>query len=198
MPFCRVYKRMMGREPTTFCMASASDVRARSSPFARDRLFPGSSCGRANATAPERTPSLAILATRLGSPAAAASAHPGREPQAATSWSGQVSLLWPANSRIVWIGYAASGRVVPCSRRASASACALTGPTPLTSAYASGPAARSRSTLPNRSSSAHAVASEIPGMPLSTYEPAGGTRRCSLGVDARRRRSWRTASRCNH
>src|SRR5262249_49368257 len=27
MPFCKVYKRMMGFEPTTFCMANASDVR---------------------------------------------------------------------------------------------------------------------------------------------------------------------------
>jgi hypothetical protein len=56
-------KRMMGLEPTTFCMASARDVRTRSRPFAQTGLIPGSSSERANATEPERTTNLAILAT---------------------------------------------------------------------------------------------------------------------------------------
>jgi hypothetical protein len=34
MPFCRVYKRMMGLEPTTFCMAK---IGRRSHPFASVR-----------------------------------------------------------------------------------------------------------------------------------------------------------------
>jgi hypothetical protein len=34
MAFCRGLKRMMGLEPTTFCMASVGSVRARSRPFA--------------------------------------------------------------------------------------------------------------------------------------------------------------------
>jgi DNA-binding MarR family transcriptional regulator len=41
MPFCRVYKRMMGLEPTTFCMASARDVRARSRPGAQTACSSG-------------------------------------------------------------------------------------------------------------------------------------------------------------
>jgi hypothetical protein len=53
----------MGLEPTTFCMASARDVRASSRPFAQSVLFAGSSPERANASEPERTPNLAILAT---------------------------------------------------------------------------------------------------------------------------------------
>jgi len=56
-------KRMMRLEPTTFCMANASDVRTRSRPCAQSALFAASSSERANATAPERTPNLAILAT---------------------------------------------------------------------------------------------------------------------------------------
>src|SRR6266508_6173459 len=41
MSFCRVYKRMMGLEPTTFCMARASDVRSRSRAFAPTACFEG-------------------------------------------------------------------------------------------------------------------------------------------------------------
>src|SRR5712691_9024713 len=73
---------MMGLEPTTFCRATASE---RSHPFAGVRsntVFARGLSGRANATEPERTPNLAILATPLrdrdalgsladGSPAAA-------------------------------------------------------------------------------------------------------------------------------
>jgi hypothetical protein len=54
---------MMGLEPTTFCMANASD---RSLPFAPVRLnmlFAGLPSKLANASEPERTPNLAILAT---------------------------------------------------------------------------------------------------------------------------------------
>ena len=54
---------MKGLEPSTFCMASAS---ARSRPFApvrSKRLFAELSLKRANGSEPERTPSLAILAT---------------------------------------------------------------------------------------------------------------------------------------
>jgi hypothetical protein len=54
---------MMGLEPTTFCMANASD---RSRPFAPVRsntLFAGLPSKLANAAEPERTPNLAILAT---------------------------------------------------------------------------------------------------------------------------------------
>jgi len=54
---------MKGLEPSTFCMASASH---RALPFAPVRfnpLFAGISHKRANATEPERTPNLAILAT---------------------------------------------------------------------------------------------------------------------------------------
>jgi hypothetical protein len=53
----------MGLEPTTFCMANARDVRTRSRPFAQSNVFAGSSSARPNASEPERTPNLAILAT---------------------------------------------------------------------------------------------------------------------------------------
>jgi hypothetical protein len=53
----------MGLEPTTFCMASASDVRASSRPCAQTLLLPAFPTGRANASELERTPNLAILAT---------------------------------------------------------------------------------------------------------------------------------------
>jgi hypothetical protein len=59
-------KRLMGLEPTTSCMASASE---RSLPFAPVRsnlLFARFPHKRANATEPERTPNLAILATESG------------------------------------------------------------------------------------------------------------------------------------
>jgi hypothetical protein len=59
-------ERMMGLEPTTFCMASASD---RSHPFATvrsNRLFSAFPIGQANGSEPERTPNLAILATVTG------------------------------------------------------------------------------------------------------------------------------------
>src|SRR5262249_5100958 len=52
---------MKGLEPSTFCMASARDVRTRSRPFARAAVFAGSSSERANAREAERTPNLAIL-----------------------------------------------------------------------------------------------------------------------------------------
>jgi hypothetical protein len=61
--FAGISERMMGLEPTTFCMASASDVRARSRVFAQTAWFPGSSAERANTSEPDRTPNLAILAT---------------------------------------------------------------------------------------------------------------------------------------
>jgi hypothetical protein len=55
---------MLGLEPTTFCMANASD---RLLPFAPVRSNPAPlrdfPFERANATEPERTPNLAILAT---------------------------------------------------------------------------------------------------------------------------------------
>jgi hypothetical protein len=60
---------MKGLEPSTFCMANASD---RSLLFASVRQtgclqrFP---CERANKTEPERTPNLAILATDSGAEA---------------------------------------------------------------------------------------------------------------------------------
>ena len=61
-------KRMKGLEPSTFCMASARDVRTRSRPCAQSAMFAGSSSERANASEPERTSILAILATpRSGS-----------------------------------------------------------------------------------------------------------------------------------
>jgi len=53
---------MMGLEPTTFCMASA---RGRSLPFAQGPCLQGFPYKRANATEPERTPNLAILATEF-------------------------------------------------------------------------------------------------------------------------------------
>jgi hypothetical protein len=59
---------MKGLEPSTFCMASASDVRTRSRTFAQSVAFTGSSSERANATEPERTPNLAILAMHLSAP----------------------------------------------------------------------------------------------------------------------------------
>jgi hypothetical protein len=53
----------MGLEPTTFCMANASHVRARSRPFAQIARFQGLRPDLANASEPERTANLAILAT---------------------------------------------------------------------------------------------------------------------------------------
>jgi hypothetical protein len=53
----------MGLEPTTFCTATASDVRARSHPFAQTACLQGL-LARVNASEPVRTPNLAILATR--------------------------------------------------------------------------------------------------------------------------------------
>jgi hypothetical protein len=58
-------KRMMGLEPTTFCMAKLAGVRARSPEFAEtsclQRLRSGERTG-ANPSEPERTPSAAIAA----------------------------------------------------------------------------------------------------------------------------------------
>jgi hypothetical protein len=67
---------MMGLEPTTFCMANARDVRTRSHPFAQTVCFPASSSARPNATEPERTANLAILAMLR----AVAERHDGRSP----------------------------------------------------------------------------------------------------------------------
>jgi hypothetical protein len=53
----------MGLEPTTFCMASARDVRTRSRPFAQTACLQRLPLKQANQTDPERTPNLAILAT---------------------------------------------------------------------------------------------------------------------------------------
>src|SRR5687768_14851199 len=55
-------KRMKGLEPSTFCMANASD---RSRPFAQTSCLQPFQSERANKTEPERTPNLAILATDL-------------------------------------------------------------------------------------------------------------------------------------
>jgi hypothetical protein len=55
-------KRMMGLEPTTFCMAKLAGVRARSRPFAETARLWGLRPERANAIEPEQTPNLAILA----------------------------------------------------------------------------------------------------------------------------------------
>jgi hypothetical protein len=41
--FAASLKRMMGFEPTTFCMANARDVRTRSRAFAQSVVFAGSS-----------------------------------------------------------------------------------------------------------------------------------------------------------
>jgi hypothetical protein len=59
----RLSERMMGLEPTTFCMADASE---RSQPFAAVRseaYFAALSLRPANGREPERTLNLAILAT---------------------------------------------------------------------------------------------------------------------------------------
>jgi len=57
---------MMGLEPTTFCMANASGRSLLFAPVRSNRLFAGLPSERANATEPERTPNLAILATESG------------------------------------------------------------------------------------------------------------------------------------
>jgi hypothetical protein len=59
-PIYGVSERMMGLEPTTFCMASASD---RSRPFAQSACFGGVGFDERTRMNPERTPNLAILAT---------------------------------------------------------------------------------------------------------------------------------------
>ena len=139
-------ERMMGLEPTTFCMASARDVRTRSGAFAEAACLQRLRRSERTDANPSERRTLPFL------------------PRGQAFGISFAPAAWAC----IRIGYAASARLIPCSRRASASACALTGPTPLTSAHSSGPAARSRSTLPNRSSNACAVASEIPGIPLST------------------------------
>jgi hypothetical protein len=55
----------MGLEPTTFCMAMRAPVRSRSRPFAQTAWLQRFRSRRPNATEPERTPNLAILATGL-------------------------------------------------------------------------------------------------------------------------------------
>jgi hypothetical protein len=61
--FDRDNKRMMGLEPTTSCMASASDRSLPFAPVRSNRLRAGLPSTRANGSEPERTPNLAILAT---------------------------------------------------------------------------------------------------------------------------------------
>jgi hypothetical protein len=56
---------MMGLEPTAFCMASERSVRIGFAPVRSNGLLAGLPSKRANASAPERTPNLAILATEL-------------------------------------------------------------------------------------------------------------------------------------
>src|SRR5437899_9715238 len=73
MPFCKVYKRMMGLEPTTFCMANASDVRARSRSFAPTACFQGlrpSERTRANPSERRTLPFLPRLARDRDAPVA--------------------------------------------------------------------------------------------------------------------------------
>ncbi len=55
----------MGFEPTTFCMANARGRSLTFAPVRSNRLFAGPPYKRANGSEPERTPNLAILATRL-------------------------------------------------------------------------------------------------------------------------------------
>ena len=57
-------ERMMGLEPTTFCMASARDVRTRSGAFAETACLQRLRRSERTDANPERTPNLAILATR--------------------------------------------------------------------------------------------------------------------------------------
>ena len=56
---------MKGLEPSTFCMANASDRSRRFAPVRSNDLFPGVSVQASERTEPERTPNLAILATGL-------------------------------------------------------------------------------------------------------------------------------------
>ena len=56
----------MGLEPTTFCMANESGSSRPFAPVRSNRLFAALPSKRANATEPERTPNLAILATASG------------------------------------------------------------------------------------------------------------------------------------
>lgn len=55
--------RMKGLDPSTFCMANASDRSRPFAPLAQTGCLHGFCSNRANTTAPERTPNLAILAT---------------------------------------------------------------------------------------------------------------------------------------
>jgi hypothetical protein len=64
--FAGSLKRMMGLEPTTFCMASARERSRAFAPVRSNRLLAAVSVQRANSTEPERTPNLAILATESG------------------------------------------------------------------------------------------------------------------------------------
>jgi hypothetical protein len=54
---------MMGLEPTTFCMAKAGGRLRTFARFAETCRLRGLRASRANASEPERTPNLAILAT---------------------------------------------------------------------------------------------------------------------------------------
>jgi hypothetical protein len=59
-------KRIKGLEPSNFCMANASDRSLPSAPVRSNGPAAGISFERANATEPERTLNLAILATESG------------------------------------------------------------------------------------------------------------------------------------
>jgi hypothetical protein len=66
LPICGAFlKRMKGLEPSTFCMASARDVRTRSRTCAPSVLFAGSSFRRANRANPSERRTLPFL-PRLG------------------------------------------------------------------------------------------------------------------------------------
>jgi hypothetical protein len=56
----------MGLEPTTFCMANGSNRSLPFAPFAQTPSLQRFLSKRANATEPERTPNVAILATESG------------------------------------------------------------------------------------------------------------------------------------
>jgi hypothetical protein len=63
---CRSFReRMKGLEPSTFCMANASDRSLLFASVRSSRLLSRFPIGRANASEPERTLNLAILATGL-------------------------------------------------------------------------------------------------------------------------------------
>src|SRR5712692_679159 len=54
-------ERMKGLEPSTFCMASASDVRTRSRPFAQSAWLPGLDSGERTQPNPSERQTLPFL-----------------------------------------------------------------------------------------------------------------------------------------